>query len=340
MNRDRDVMKRTFKLMRTKIYLVGLLCFLQLLAVSSGAEALDFLPDETRVYKRIGDMDLKVDFFNPEGHKASDKSSGIVFFFSGGWAQGHRSQYHALCDYFSKRGMVSMTADYRIMKRDGTTPAECLKDAKSVMRWIRKNATALGIDPNKVVAGGGSAGGHLAAALGSCEGFDEEGEDTTVSCVPNALVLHNPVYFNGEGGFGHRKVRDYWEAFSPYHNIKESTPPTIVFFGSADKHMKNGIPKEYHSKMLALGIPSELIIYDGLGHGFYNFTREEDGFRNTTLEADRFLAELGFLKGKPREELLPICTDAYRKEADRLERERRALYPGNSRKDSVKRSDR
>lgn len=311
-----------------KLIAFGILCLLPF-AAAFGADIPIFTPSETRQYKQVEGIELKVDIFNPKEHQASDKTAAIVFFFSGGWAQGHRSQYHALCDYFSKRGMVAMTADYRITKRDGTTPAECLKDAKSVMRWIRGNAIVLGIDPEKVAAGGGSAGGHLAAALGSCEGFNEEGEDTTVSCVPNALILHNPVYFNGEGGFGYRKVKDYWEAFSPYHNIKETTPPTIVFFGSADQHMKNGIPQEYQKKMLALGIPSELFIYDGLGHGFYNFTRKEDGFKNTTLEADRFLVELGFLSGKPSEELLPVCTEAYREEADRLKRERRALYPRN-----------
>jgi len=328
---DKNMLKmKSLKIMRIQLYTLSLLFFLPHFIATSYAEKLTFTPSETMVYKKVGDIELKVDIFNPEEHKASDKAPAIVFFFSGGWAQGHRSQYHALCEYFSKRGMVAMTAGYRIMKRDGTTPAECLKDAKSVIRWIRRNATTLGIDPEKLAAGGGSAGGHLAAALGSCEGFNEEGEDTTVSCVPNALVLHNPVYYNGEDGFGYRKVKDYWEAFSPYHNIKETTPPTIVFFGSADKHLKNGIPQEYQKKMQALGIPSELIIYDGLGHGFYNFTRIEDGFKNTTLEADRFLAELGFLDGKPREDLLPVCTDAYREEADRLERERRALYPENS----------
>ena len=85
-----------------------------------------------------------------------------------------------------------MTADYRVASRHAAKVVDCIKDAKSAVRWIRTNAARLGIDPNRIVAGGGSAGAHIAAAAANIRDFDEPGEDRSTSSVPNALVLFNP----------------------------------------------------------------------------------------------------------------------------------------------------
>ena len=94
---------------------------------------------------------------------------------------------------------------------------------------------ATGIEPNRIAVGGGSAGGHIAAATGDIEELNEKGEDTTVSAKPNAMLLFNPVYDNGPGGYGYKKFGDRYAEISPMHNIKPGTPPTIVFLGTADK---------------------------------------------------------------------------------------------------------
>ena len=98
--------------------------------------------------------------------------------------------------------MVAMAAEYRVKSRHNTTPFECVMDGKSALRWIRKNAAKLGVDPERIGAGGGSAGGHVAAAVATVPGLNEEGEDLSISCLPDTLVLFNPVYDNGPGGFG------------------------------------------------------------------------------------------------------------------------------------------
>ena len=72
-------------------------------------------------------------------------------------------------------------------------------------------------------------GDARAGAIDSQTGqFDEAGEDTSVSCVPQALVLFNPVYDNGPKGYGHERVGEYWQDFSPMHNIRKGMPPAIV----------------------------------------------------------------------------------------------------------------
>lgn len=168
-------------------------------------------------------------------------------------------------------------------------------DGKSAVRWIRSHAKELGIDPDKLAAGGGSAGGHVAATTGTVKEFNEKGEDATVSCIPNALVLFNPVYDNGPKGYGHSRVKDYWKEISPMHNISKTTPPTIVFLGTKDKLIPVATTKEYQKLMKAAGVRSDLHLYDGQPHGFFNKAK----YKETVIEADKFLASLGFLKGKP-----------------------------------------
>ena len=84
-------------------------------------------------------------------------------------------------------------ADYRVRSRHNTLAVTCVEDGKSAVRWIRKNAERLGIDPNRIAAGGGSAGGHVAACAGVVPGLDAANESVEISSVPNALALFNPA---------------------------------------------------------------------------------------------------------------------------------------------------
>ena len=252
-------------------------------------------PSKKVTYKKIGDVELQLHIFNPKGHKVTDKTPAIVFFFGGGWNGGTPKQFYPHSEYLASRGMVAISAEYRVKGAHKTTPKECVMDGKSAVRWIRAHAKELGIDPDKLAAGGGSAGGHVAATTGTVPGLNEKGEDTTVSCVPNALVLFNPVYDNGPKGYGHKRVKAYWKEISPMHNISKTTPPTIVFLGTKDSLIPVATAKDYQKRMKAVGVQSDLHLYDGQPHGFFNKAK----FKETVMEADKFLIQLGFLTGKP-----------------------------------------
>jgi acetyl esterase len=257
-----------------------------------------FIPDRSLEYKTIGKTKLKLHLFNPEVHKPSDKRPAIVFFFGGGWNGGSPSQFYPHCKYLASRGMVAMSAEYRVKSRNNTTPCECVKDGKSAIRWIRQHAEELGIDPGRIAAGGGSAGGHVAAATGTTRGFEEEGEDLSISSRPDALVLFNPVFDNGPNGYGHTRVKTYWKEFSPIHNISQDTPPTIVFLGTKDKLIPVKTAKEYKRLMEEKGRRCDLHLYEGQPHGFFNYTKQEN-YTKTVIEMDRFLASLRYLEGEP-----------------------------------------
>lgn len=269
-----------------------------LLMLSLGAFAKGPQPDGKLLYKVVGETELRLHVFYPDGWQATDARPGIVFFFGGAWNGGSPNQFYPHCEYLVSRGMVAMAAEYRVKSRNNTTPAECVKDGKSAVRWIRAHAAELGIDPDRVAAGGGSAGGHVAAATGAVSGFNEEGEDLNVSARPNALVLFNPVFDNGPDGWGHARVKDYWEDFSPMHNISETAPPTVVFLGTEDKLIPVATAEEYKRRMEEKGRRCDLHLYEGQPHGFFNYGRREN-YVATVTEMDRFLASLGYLTGEP-----------------------------------------
>jgi len=268
---------------------------------------------KVEVYKKIGDVKLNIYIYNPKDHKADEKKPAIVFFFGGGWRGGSPKQFEHQCRYIASRGMVAMTADYRVASRHQTKALHCVRDAKSAVRWIRQNAKRLGVDPERVAAGGGSAGGHIAACTGVIQGQDEPGEDTKISSVPNAMVLFNPVMqlapIKGESfpeSFDLEALKDRMgidpAKLSPAHDIRKGLPPAIIFFGANDRLLAGA--KVFDRLAKAAGNRCELRVYQGQKHGFFNHGRNGNKpFVQTVRAADEFLTSLGWLEGKPTIEL-------------------------------------
>ena len=254
------------------------------------------------IYKEASGSKLHLYIFNPPGHKSSHKRPAIVFFFGGGWNGGTPKQFEPHARYLASRGMVAIVADYRVKSRQKTTPFECVKDGKSALRWIRKNSGRLGVDPGRIAAGGGSAGGHVAAATGTVPGLEEDGEDTSVSSKPNALVLFNPVFDNGPDGYGYSRVKERFREISPMHNISKNTPPTIAFLGTKDKLIPVATARKYKALMEKAGRRCELHLYEGQPHGFFNGPNRGGAFNTYYLQTvtamDRFLVSLGYIKGE------------------------------------------
>ncbi|HVV44695.1 MAG TPA: alpha/beta hydrolase [Bryobacteraceae bacterium] len=255
---------------------------------------------EVAVYKTVGDTQLKLYIFQPAGNRQGNRTPAIVFYFGGGWVTGTPEQFHRQCVYFASRGMVAIGVDYRVRSRNNTTPLDAVRDAKSSMRWVRKNANRLGIDPSRIVAAGGSAGGHLAAAAAIVEGLDEPDEDLSVSSRPNALVLYNPVVITAPvagtdlKGFGaNRASQEEMEAISPYHHIRKGEPPTVIFHGRADTTVPFPEAQAFTAKMVELGNQCQLVGFDGAIHGFFN---KPEFYSDVVTRTDGFLVSLGYLR--------------------------------------------
>ncbi|WDE96296.1 alpha/beta hydrolase fold domain-containing protein [Lentisphaera profundi] len=273
------------------------------LIISFSIQAQSFKPSEVVNFKEVGDKDfLQLHFFLPPGFKKNDgqKRPAIVFFFGGGWSGGSPKQFFAFADHLAKQGMVAISAQYRTKKSHKVNPSSCVKDGNSAIRWVRENAAVYGIDPNKIAAGGGSAGGHVAAATATTTKFEEESEKLSISSQPNLLVLFNPVVDNSEKGYGYSRVKDYWQDFSPLHNIHKETPASIFFLGSNDSLIPVSVAKDWDAKIKAQGKDSEYHISEGQKHGFFNYkAKEKDGgktYQEIITKMDAFLKKNGYLK--------------------------------------------
>jgi acetyl esterase/lipase len=264
---------------------------------------------KVEVYKTVGDVKLHLYIFEPRGHKPTDQRPGIVFFFGGGWTGGSPKQFEHQCRYLASRGMVAMTADYRVRSRHDVKVPQCIADAKSAVRWVRASAERLGVDPNRIAAGGGSAGGHLAAATGLITGFDEPDEDHSISSVPDAMVLFNPAAavapFGDSQAFDSERAErlrerlgDDPKAVSPAHHVRKGAPPAIIFFGTNDRLLSGA--RYMQKRMEQEGSRCELRTWEGLPHGFFNWQRYDNKpFVETMRATDEFLASLGYLGGEP-----------------------------------------
>jgi acetyl esterase/lipase len=196
--------------------------------------------------------------------------------------------------------MVAIAVDYRVRSRHNTTPLDAVRDAKSSMRWVRQNANRLGIDPDRIAAAGGSAGGHLAAAVGVIDGLDDAADDRSVSSRANALVLYNPAVVlapiegTNLGGRGGSPSEDR-SAISPYHHVTAGEPPTITFHGKQDTTINYLTAEVFTRKMVAAGNRAELVLFGDAGHGFFN---SDPYYHDVLAQTDRFLTSLGYLKGE------------------------------------------
>jgi len=253
---------------------------------------------EQILYKQIDTTRLFMEVYRPETMDKALKYPAIIFYFGGGWMNGSTAQFKPQAQYFAGRGMICFLVDYRVKNRQHTTPFESLKDAKSAIRYIREHADEFQVDTSKIVASGGSAGGHLAAATALIEGYNENSDNLLVSCIPNALVLFNPVIDNGPGGYGYERIGEEYKNFSPLHNIRKGAPPTILFLGTKDILIPVETARYYQKVMEKVKSRCELRLYEDAGHGFFNIDNP-DHYRSTVSEADKFLQSLGYLTHEP-----------------------------------------
>ena len=215
---------------------------------------------EKILYKNTPQEDMYLYLLRPLG-KSKMALPAIVYFTGGGWVTGNVEDQIANAAWFRDHGIIGIEADYRVKSRHGTSPLECISDAKSAIRYVRAHAKELGIDPKRIIAAGGSAGGHLAACT-YLDGGDALGEDLTISSKPNALVLHNPAL--GEG-FG-KEFFDAHPEFSPILHVTKGWPPTIISNGTKDKITPIEVAEKFTRLMKEAGNSCELIIVKDADH--------------------------------------------------------------------------
>lgn len=275
------------------VKLLFALCWISLAVGGIAEDRFGGPPGEVRVYKTSAGTERKLELYFPPGH-APEKSKvpGLILFHGGGWSGGSLDQFRTACAYFASRGLVCATAEYRMLGKGEKPPkgqskkGVCVTDAKSAIRWFKQNANELGIDPDRIITGGGSAGAHISALATMNPDLNDPADPKDVSTKVVAYLWFNPAFSPDD----HKNPE-----IDILTHLKADVPPAIVFFGDTDK-WKTGWDTAY-AKWKELGSKNiDLRIAEGQDHGFFN----KGPWRSVTLvEADRFLVKQGLLTGEP-----------------------------------------
>ena len=261
------------------IRLIISLSFILSASLTQGAQSYPpkISSDSVHTYKSVDGHDLKIWVFNPK-FTPEKNAPAILFFFGGGWNSGSPTHFVKYCERLSERGMVGIVADYRVKSRQGVQAKTCVEDALDALRYITENATTLEIDPMRIGVGGGSAGGHLAASLGTIHASDP--------AAPKLMALFNPATvlapiadnFSDAPLVEFEKINARYQAnerhlrariglepveLSPFHHVASNSPPTIIFPGTNDKKVPNDSAKLFATQRRINGVLVDLKNYEG-----------------------------------------------------------------------------
>ena len=240
--------------------------------------------------RELDHLDLRLSILRPSDVDEGSLRPAILFFHGGGFRSGTPAQFFVQADMFARRGAVAICVEYRLKDEVDVTIAEQVSDARAAIRWVRRNAAALQIDPAQVIASGGSAGGYLALASAILPGADAEAR-------PDAIVALNPAidFDSFVKNQGVAKLEETLggaiELLSCTPHLRPGLPPMILFQGETDQTTPLSVAQNFTDRAQALDLTCELVVFPGVGHGFLN----RDPYIESTMQrAGQFLSDQGF----------------------------------------------
>ncbi|TLD70017.1 alpha/beta hydrolase [Phragmitibacter flavus] len=207
---------------------------------------------------------LRADIYEPKG---DGPWPGVLLIHGGGWAKtDRRSDMESIAGRLARRGYVVMNATYRLApKYHYPAPVQDLQEA---MRWFRARGDTFNLDPRPMAVFGYSAGGHLAALLGS---MDDPNTPPIKAVVAGGAPVDLRKY-PGPGliaDFIGGVMTEYPDAYveaSPVTHISPDDPPVFLYHGGFDLLVRSDQPVDYRKALTAAGVPNELFWIRGRGH--------------------------------------------------------------------------
>lgn len=260
------------------------------------------------VYGVDNGRDLEADIFLPKIIPEKPRPA-IIFLHGGSWMFGRPTQFHTHAAYLAEKyGFFAMSVDYRT-SIEARFPA-ALQDAKCAVRWLRLRAKDLNIDPEKIAICGGSAGAHLASMVATTAGVKEyEGNGGNQEFSSHVNL---GIFLNGEfdmwdlvekgsliqpmrlfiGGTP-EEMPERYDELSSIKRVNKNVPPILFLHGTEDKCVSHEQSLAFYHKLRELGIHSEIELYEGKSHAWFNFEPDKT---ITIKRMEKFLVEQFNLK--------------------------------------------
>lgn len=171
-----------------------------------------------------------------------------------------------LAKYYQSIGITAVVLKYRLPNFGNKIVP--LEDAQEALRWTRKNAKRLNVDPKKVGICGSSAGGHLAAYTSNFTA-DYEKPAFSILFYP---VITGTTWYTHHGTFenllGKMRTPAEQEYYSLENRVTEQTPPTLLILADDDKVVPTISSINYYKALKDHGIKACMHIFPSGGHGF------------------------------------------------------------------------
>ncbi len=207
---------------------------------------------------------LAADLYQPTG---PGPWPGVLLIHGGSWtAKDRRSDMVKVAKRLVRRGYVVVNATYRLAPQS-MHPAQ-VRDLQQALLWMREQATELRLEPDRIATFGYSAGGHLAAMLGSVKAPERLRVQAVVAGgAPTDLRKWpaSPVVIRLLGGTL-RELPDTYADASPVTHISADDPPVFLYHGRQDLLVPPDHSSDYHTALKQAGVRSELLWQNGLGH--------------------------------------------------------------------------
>ncbi|MDF7807847.1 alpha/beta hydrolase [Pontiellaceae bacterium B12219] len=242
-------------------------------ALLEGNEGAEVTPDrmagaDTLQYRK-GEAEMNLFVYRPEGWAATDRRSALIYFFGGGWTRGTPLNSASWARWAAEQGMVGIAPDYRTENRFGTSPLSAVADGRVAFNWVVEHASRLGIDPERIVVGGSSAGGHIALWTAIAQTPPGSSLEEAARVKPAALFLSSAVTDTSvRTGYAPQRFGDDAEALSPYHQLDSAMPPILMFHACDDERVSYSSAVALYKKMKTTGNECELISVPRGGHGY------------------------------------------------------------------------
>lgn len=250
-----------------------------------------------KTYKTVENFSLEIHLFLPENVNQQEKRPVMVYFSGGSWSEGKPDWNFYSCQSYANKGWVGVTVEYRLADRHGTLPFGAVMDAKSAIRWLRENADKYNIDPERIIASGNSAGGHLVLATAMVENWNEKTDNLNFSCVPNVLMVNSGVYDLTEENSWIRaglKRRNQDEnqvnEISPNNLAPRKLPPTLIIHGTNDRNVAFSTAEEFVKKM---NLSGNNIVFEPLENAGHFIWWGQYGKQVAEIR-DNYLKEIGY----------------------------------------------